>query len=477
MTTYVSSIRQARSAHALSISQVADLTGLDPETVAAVEGGRGKVASFVAVITSLGLTVRNCPDGSSLGKWIKKLRTVRGWSLATLAENAGLSKPTLINLERDRGHIQSVSAALQALDTRIELVSCLGGSAEVHHADAREFLPLLAPASVHACVTDPPYHMAEHTPGFSSAIIAAWAAGRDFEPSKPESWLGEPWDAALPQPSLWRQVHRALVPGGFVLAFATPKNADLVGVSLRLAGFELRDQIAWVHRNGMPRGPDVGRMLARAKARTTMSVAPTAVVNGVSRRRYPAVGARQAARTGVAVDYLELIDLPDEEKRWVGARSTLKPSMQIIIVARKPIEGRLIDNVTRHGTGAFIAEPISSEKRSRFSANVLGDINPDEPFFYSPRATPGEKDRFLPEGMKNTHPTVKPINLMRHLIRLATIPGATVLDPFAGSGTTGVACVLESRTFIGIEAVDQYTRIARCRIEGWRRHIDEQSTK
>ena len=105
--------------------------------------------------------------------------------------------------------------------------------------------------------------------------------------------------------------------------------------------------------------------------------------------------------------------------------------------------------------------------------NVLGDVSSDEPFFYAPRATSGEKDRFLPEGVKNTHPTVKPISLMRHLVRLVTKPGATVLDPFAGSGTTGIACTLENRSFIGIEAVDQYAEIARCRIQGWRRHTDE----
>lgn len=289
MTAYTTSIRQARSAHAMTIAQLANLTGLDPETVAAVEDGRGTVASFVTVITMLDLKIRNCPDGRNLGEWIRNLRTVRGWSLATLAERACLSKPTVINLERERGHMRSVTATLQALDALLELMSCPGGSAEVHHADARDFLPLLAPSSVHACVTDPPYHMTKHTPAFSSAIIAEWAAGRDYEPTSPESWLGEPWDAALPQPSLWRQVHRALVPGGFALVFAAPKNADLVGVSLRLAGFELRDQIAWVHRNGMPRGPDVGRMLARAKARTTMSDVTTAI----SRRGRPASRARR----------------------------------------------------------------------------------------------------------------------------------------------------------------------------------------
>jgi DNA modification methylase len=66
---------------------------------------------------------------------------------------------------------------------------------------------------------------------------------------------------------------------------------------------------------------------------------------------------------------------------------------------------------------------------------------------------------------RNIHPTVKPIELMRRLVRLCTKPGATVIDPFMGSGTTGVACVLEGRKFIGIEREAEYFEIAKHRIE------------
>lgn len=64
----------------------------------------------------------------------------------------------------------------------------------------------------------------------------------------------------------------------------------------------------------------------------------------------------------------------------------------------------------------------------------------------------------------NHHPTVKPVALMRWLVRLVTPPGGTVLDPFAGSGTTGIACVYEERPFILIEQDPEYAEIARRRV-------------
>lgn len=67
-------------------------------------------------------------------------------------------------------------------------------------------------------------------------------------------------------------------------------------------------------------------------------------------------------------------------------------------------------------------------------------------------------------GARNIHPTVKPVELMRWLVRLVTPPGGTVLDPFCGSGTTGMACRFEGREFIGIERESQYVEIARRRI-------------
>jgi hypothetical protein len=88
-------------------------------------------------------------------------------------------------------------------------------------------------------------------------------------------------------------------------------------------------------------------------------------------------------------------------------------------------------------------------------------------FFYVAKASSVERNAGL-EG-RNAHPTVKPIALMRWLVRLVTPPGGLVLDPFAGSGTTGIACALEGLSFIGVEREADYVAIARARMRWWGR--------
>ena len=70
---------------------------------------------------------------------------------------------------------------------------------------------------------------------------------------------------------------------------------------------------------------------------------------------------------------------------------------------------------------------------------------------------------------KNSHPTVKPVKLMQYLVKLVTPVGGTVLDPFSGSGTTGIACKLEGFEYIGIELDENYVAISNARIAAWER--------
>jgi DNA modification methylase len=90
------------------------------------------------------------------------------------------------------------------------------------------------------------------------------------------------------------------------------------------------------------------------------------------------------------------------------------------------------------------------------------------PVYYQAKANKKEREAGRPEGFTgkrwNTHPTVKPVALMRWLVRLVTPPGGLVLDPFTGSGTTGVAAHLEGFDFIGVEKDEEYCAIASARI-------------
>lgn len=101
---------------------------------------------------------------------------------------------------------------------------------------------------------------------------------------------------------------------------------------------------------------------------------------------------------------------------------------------------------------------------------VGGESGGASRFFYCAKTSRAERNAGQPEGMTNDHPTVKPINLMRWLVRLVTPPGGTCLDPFMGSGSTGCAAVLEGFDFIGIEREPEYIAIAEARIAFWAQH-------
>ena len=210
----------------------------------------------------------------------------------------------------------------------------------------------------------------------------------------------------------------------------------------------------------------------------------------------------------------------DDAKKWAGWGTALKPAHEPIVLARKPLaEDTVAANVLAHGTGALnvdacrvptdedCARKPSPNANSvtyaqdeytknmlrggrgsdggRFPANIIHDGSPevlagfgsfgnsgsaarfftacpfdpdiDLPFHYCPKASKSDR------GPGNTHPTVKPVALIRHLVKLVTPPGGTVLDPFLGSGTTAVACQKEGFGCVGIEMTPEYLAIAETR--------------
>lgn len=146
----------------------------------------------------------------------------------------------------------------------------------------------------------------------------------------------------------------------------------------------------------------------------------------------------------------------------------LKPAFEPITMARKPVAGTVAANVLTHGTGAMHLGACRIGEAARWPANLIHDASDEvlavlpgdaARFFYCAKAS--RKDR----GEGNNHPTVKPTDVMRYLVRLVTPPRGVVLDPFAGSGTTGKAAVLEGFRFIGVEREADYVSIAQRRIQ------------
>lgn len=206
--------------------------------------------------------------------------------------------------------------------------------------------------------------------------------------------------------------------------------------------------------------------------------------------------------------------MPKSRKLAGGRSTTLKPAYEPIVLARRPPEGTVEANLREHSTGALNVE--ACRIGDRFPANVILSHGPGcgaggceadcalraveesaaasrarastrpSRLFYCPKASRLERDagcEQLPladldlfpnarNGSKasraaNSHPTVKPLELMRWLVRLIAPPGDLVLDPFCGSGSTGCGAALEERRFVGIEREPRYAAIARARIEYW----------
>lgn len=334
------------------------------------------------------------------------------------------------------------------------------------HGDCLDILKTMPDESVDAIVTDPPYGL---------------------------SFMGKKWDYDVPSEDIWRECLRVLKPGGHLLSFGGSRTYHRLTCAIEDAGFEIRDQIMWLYGSGFPKSHDVSKAIDkdagiwRGKAGGVVS-GNGAMSNGNYERTPKGNPATDAAR------------------QWQGWGTALKPAHEPICVARKPLVGTVAANVLAHGTGAInvdgcrVAGADAEEGRTRHGGGIVGNASSyelpdykapmpagrwpanvihdgsDEVMDLFPLARYGDTDspaRFYycakaskpDRGEGNNHPTVKPTDLMRYLVRLVTPPGGVVLDPFMGSGSTGKAAKLEGLSFIGIEREEQYVEIARARIE------------
>ena len=260
--------------------------------------------------------------------------------------------------------------------------------------------------SVDACITDPPYGM---------------------------EIAGVGWDHNVPPVDTWREVYRVLKPGAFVLSFCAPEFYHRMAVNVEDAGFRPLDMVVWMVTTKM------------AKA------------------------------------------------------NRLKPAHEPIFVAQKPLEGSIDKNVEKWGCGrintsttrvpwdgkpptgwvkggskrrAFggdvakaseqaVTEKEDANPNGRYPSNIIGhfDDSDHQKYFYAPRATRKER------GEYNDHPTPKPIALMRYLCRVYAPIGGLVLDPFMGSGSTGIGALQEGCQFVGIDMTQHYVDISERRIQ------------
>jgi site-specific DNA-methyltransferase (adenine-specific) len=370
------------------------------------------------------------------------------------------------------------------------------------NSDCLEAMRNMADASVDAIVTDPPYEL-----GF----------------------MGKSWDNAgiAYNVDLWREALRVLKPGGHLLSFGGTRTYHRMACAIEDAGFEVRDSIHWVCGSGFPKSLDVSKAIDKAAGARGHEGKNTRTDGGVGTASYrPTIDPR---------NYVRPAPITAAAQAWDGWGTALKPAHEPVVVARKPLVGTVAANVLAHGTGALNIDgcrvgtdggtrksgPPSMRPGTSLAGSVTGVSNGggQEPidggrwppnillshtpecgeacaedcavaemdgqsggasrffpvFRYQAKASRSERERGLNEGQKATHPTVKPVELMRWLVRLVTPRGGVVLDPFTGSGTTGVAAMLEGFRFIGIEREPEYFRICEARVESAQPKVEVQA--
>lgn len=384
-------------------------------------------------------------------------------------------------------------------------------SYQLINGNSLDVLKTLPDNSVDAIVTDPPYGLSQHSQGDIVNALTAWLAGEEYTHGK-GGFMGKEWDSFVPSPMLFKECLRVLKHGGHMLCFAGARTQDLMGIAIRLAGFELRENVLWIHGQGFPKGQNIAKGVEKrfgkepkivgeredfAKRRAKNNFEQFSAINpsekGINSKAFQ-------EKIGAIYEYST-----PEAKQWEGWNTNLKPAYEPILMARKPLAGTVVENVLKHGVGGLNIDGCKVEStdvvggrgckkntegavcfseykgegyeprrhtQGRYPANVILDGSEDvealfpndtQRFFYCAKASKRDRDEGL-EGM-NPHPTVKNTALMRHLVRLVTPKGGVVLDPFMGSGSTGKACMYEGMQFIGVELNPKYVEIAKARIE------------
>ena len=265
-----------------------------------------------------------------------------------------------------------------------------------------------------SCVTDPPYHLA--------SILKRFGPGQKGINNKDEKegrngpyhraakgFMGQTWDGGdiAFNKDFWKEVYRVMKPGAVLLSFAATRNYHRMAVAVEDAGFEIFDMINWIYGSGFPKRK-----------------------NYLKPGHEPIVMARKGVNKSLNIDESRV---PGYEGDTTKNRREPKKHKEAIYKL----------GLKKTGTGEKID--------GRYPANVIHDGIGEEwaKYFYCHKASKKEKG-------DTEHPTVKPLELMRYLVKLVTPKDGTVLDPFAGTGTTGEAALLEGRKYYLIEREKNY---------------------
>lgn len=372
-------------------------------------------------------------------------------------------------------------------------------TASISLTDALDGIRELPDNSVDAVVTDPPYGLTDISDKKLVEALTKWASGdRAFVPAG-RGFMGNPWDKFVPPPALWDEVFRVLKPGGYLVSFAGSRTVDLMGLSIRMAGFRVKDTIAWIRSDSFAKTKQSLKPghepIVMAQKPLTGTIEENIAAHGtgglnIEDSRTPYRGEADEAETKTKNAHGKfgtrhggndvfgnfgdaLRDDYNPPGRWPANTLLSADAADGLDAAYpasksragKPRSGAAGDGwgMTKGGTehndvgGPSRFFPLIEE-----TYDEVDDAFEELRFAYAGRA-PVKERPVAEDGTK--HVTVKPLSVMRWLIRLVVPHGGTVLEPFAGSGTTLEAAILEGRDVIGFESHAPYLPLIGIRLD------------
>ena len=359
-------------------------------------------------------------------------------------------------------------------------------SVRILTGDCRESMAAMEESSIDSCVTDPPYHLTSIVKRFGAGNAAPAKVGKTGAYARAsKGFMGQTWDGGdvAFQAETWAAVLRVLKPGAHLVAFSGTRTYHRMACAIEDAGFEIRDQLAWCYGSGFPKSHNQsggwGTALKPAWEPICLARKPMqgTVAGNMAAHGTGAINI-DGCRIGDEVRHAAFTSLAPCHGNKLGDAGTAKARRGTQGESKEYV-GRWPANIAHDGSeevlAAFTDAPgqqgdLAGHSKDRTSKNAYGDMKAARDaiargdsgsaarFFYCAKANTEER------GEGNNHPTVKPVALMRWLCRLVTPVGGTVLDPFAGSGSTLIAADAEQFDAIGCELSPDYAAIAERRV-------------
>jgi len=299
---------------------------------------------------------------------------------------------------------------------------------KVSYGECIEMMKKISENSIDMVCTDPPYFLDGlgddwNKEGLdnkgSSAVVGNLPKGMKFDRNQSKKF--NEFYAKVSS-----EVYRILKPGGAFISFSSPRLYHSMTMAIEDAGFEIRDMLGWIYTQSQVKAFSQDHIIDKDKSLT----------------------AEQKKA------------LKETCNNWKTPQ--LKPAIEPMCLAVKPIENRYIDNFQKYGTGLMNTSVETKTGEGFFPSNIITTDRVEESM---DRVFLVSKPNKAEKGDYNTHLSVKPVSLICHLVKLFTKENAIVLDPFMGSGTTAVACVQSKRRYVGFDINKEYINITEKRIK------------